>query len=169
MGYLYGKQKYDLFCETQEGSIWKLKKVVMVRGISHADYKEFRHILAFDMTYKCNTYNKPFVDLVGVNHHQNTVPFGCALVVNEKEGTYVWVLQQLIEVGDGYIPLIVITDRDKAMENAIFEVLRGTKHRLRIWHPIRNVQSNAQHSFHDGFFRCAEKCRTPSDFERDWK
>ncbi|KAL4278814.1 hypothetical protein GQ457_03G033600 [Hibiscus cannabinus] len=80
---------------------------------------EFGQVLVFDTTYKCNAYNKPFVVLVGVNHHRNTVVFGCALIVNEKEDTYVWVLEQLIAAGDGYKPLTVITDRDKAMANAI--------------------------------------------------
>ncbi|KAL4377675.1 hypothetical protein GQ457_02G036430 [Hibiscus cannabinus] len=80
---------------------------------------EFGQVLVFDTTYKCNAYNKPFVVLVGVNHYRNTVVFGCALIVNEKEDTYVWVLEQLIAAGDGYKTLTVITDRDKAMANAI--------------------------------------------------
>ncbi|KAL4319929.1 hypothetical protein GQ457_18G013090 [Hibiscus cannabinus] len=86
---------------------------------------EFGQVLVFDTTYKCNEYNKPFVVLVGVNHHRNTVPFGCALIVNEKEDTYVWVLEQLIAAGDGYKPLTVITDRDKAMANSISKAWKG--------------------------------------------
>ncbi|XP_039002783.1 protein FAR1-RELATED SEQUENCE 5-like [Hibiscus syriacus] len=95
--------------------------------------------------------------------------FGCALVVNKKDDTYVWVLQQLIEAGDGHRPLTVITDRDKAMTNAIAEVLRGVKHILCLWHIMRKVQSCTDHSFLDGFLRCTDKCRTKSGFERVWK
>ncbi|KAL4383302.1 hypothetical protein GQ457_15G015820 [Hibiscus cannabinus] len=146
-----------------------LEKLFWCDGISRTDYKEFNHVLAFDTTYKCNAYNKPFVVLVGVNHHRNTVLFGCALVVHEKEDTYIWVLQQLIAAGDGYKPLTVITDRDKAMANAISQVLPEAKHRLCLWHIMRNVKSNGNKSFHDGFMRCANKCRTPMDFEQAWK
>ncbi|KAL4324634.1 hypothetical protein GQ457_11G029750 [Hibiscus cannabinus] len=146
-----------------------LEKLFWCDGISRTDYKEFGHVLAFDTTYKCNAYNKPFVILVGVNHHRNTVPFGCALVVNENVDTYVWVLEQLIAAGDGYKPVIVITDRDKAMANSISKVLPEARHRLCLWHIMRNIKHNGNHnSFYDGFMRCADKCRTPNDFEQAW-
>ncbi|KAE8721048.1 Tobamovirus multiplication protein 1 [Hibiscus syriacus] len=105
--------------------------VEMVDGISRTYYKEFGHVLAFDTTYMDNVYNKPFVVLVGVNNHRNTVPFGCTLVVNEKEDIYVWVLQQLIEAGNGHRPLTVITDKDKAMANAIIENYHKQQQTLR--------------------------------------
>lgn len=132
------------------------------------DYKTFGHVLAFDTTYKCNAYNKPFVVLVGVNHHRNTIPFGCALVVNEREDTFVWVLERLIESGDGFKPLTVITDGDRAMANAIAKVLPQATHRLCLWHIMRNVKGNIKGNFRDGFMKCV-KCRTPKDFENAWK
>ncbi|KAL4382989.1 hypothetical protein GQ457_15G015160 [Hibiscus cannabinus] len=104
------------------------------------DYKTFGQVLAFDTTYKCNAYNKTFVALVGVNHHRNKMPFICALVVNEKEDTYVWVLQKLITTGDGYKLLTVITNGDKVMANVIAQVIPEAKHRLCLWHLMRNVK-----------------------------
>ncbi|KAL4303519.1 hypothetical protein GQ457_10G011920 [Hibiscus cannabinus] len=70
---------------------------------------------------------------------------------------------------DGYKPLTIITDRDKAMANAISQVLPEAKHRLCLWHIMRNLKSNGNKSFHDGFMRCADKCRKPMDFEQAWK
>ncbi|KAL4341367.1 hypothetical protein GQ457_08G024570 [Hibiscus cannabinus] len=144
MAYLYGKKESDpfFFVRHTRDEYGNLEKLFWCDGISRTDYKEFGHVLAFDTTYKCNAYNKPFVVLVGVNHHRNTVLFGCALVVHEKEDTYIWVLQQLIAAGDGYKPLTVITDRDKAMANAISQVLPEAKHRLCLWHIMRNLKSN---------------------------
>ena len=40
------------------------------------------------------------VMLVGVNHNRKTVPFGCALVVDEKQSSFIWVLKQLAEAGE---------------------------------------------------------------------
>ncbi|KAL4363690.1 hypothetical protein GQ457_04G017920 [Hibiscus cannabinus] len=171
MAYLYGKQESDpyFFVRHTRDELGNLEKLFWCDGISRTDYKEFGHVLAFDTTYKCNAYNKPFVILVGVNHHRNTVPFGCALVVNENVDTYVWVLEQLIAAGDGYKPVTVITDRDKAMANAISKVLPEARHRLCLWHIMRNIKHNGKHnSFYDGFMRCADKCRTPNDFEQAW-
>ncbi|KAL4302916.1 hypothetical protein GQ457_10G007550 [Hibiscus cannabinus] len=171
MAYLYGKQESDpyFFVNHTRDECGNLEKLFWCDSISRNDYKKFGQVLAFDTTtYKCNAYNKPFVILVGVNHYQNTVPFGCALVVNERVDTYVWVLEQLIAAGDGYKPLTVITDRDKAMANAISKVLPEAKHRLCLWHIMRNIKQNGNNNnnFHNGFMRCADRCRTPKDFEQ---
>ncbi|KAL4318602.1 hypothetical protein GQ457_18G013120 [Hibiscus cannabinus] len=171
MAYLYGKQEIDpfFFVRYTRDEKENLEKIFWCDGISRIDYKEFGQVLVFDTTYKCNEYNKPFVVLVGVNHHRNTVPFGCALIVNEKEDTYVWVLEQLIAAGDGYKPLTVITDRDKAMTNSISKVLPEAKHRLCLWHLLRNVKLYGNRKFHEGFMKCVDKCRTQTDFEKAWK
>ena len=85
---------------------------------SRIDYKTFGHVLTFDSTYKCNTYNKPLV-LIGINHNREMVTFSCALVVHEKESSFILVLKQLVEVGDGQKSETIVTDGDKAMANAI--------------------------------------------------
>ena len=57
------------------------------------DYKLFGDVLAFDATYKKNKYLCPLVVFSGVNHHNQTVVFAAALVSDEKEETYVWLLE----------------------------------------------------------------------------
>lgn len=89
-------------------------------------------------------------------------------MVNENEATFVWELQQLIEAGDGFRPLTIITDGDKAMANAIGKVLPEARHRLCLWHIMRNVKVHLKGKFLDGFIKCV-KCRTPNDFESAWK
>ena len=62
------------------------------------DYACFGNVLAFDTTYKTNAYKKPLVVLVGVNHHHQTVVFGCALLMDESIATYEWVLETFLIV-----------------------------------------------------------------------
>jgi len=52
------------------------------------------------------------------------------LVVHEKEESSIWVLEQLVEAGDGQKPEIILTDGDKAMANAIKAVFPLACHRL---------------------------------------
>ena len=111
-------------------------------GSSRLDYQCFGEVLAFDTTYKKNKYNRPLVLFSGVNHHRNTVVFGCALVADETEDTYKWVLTALLEIMKGKQPLSVITDSDKAMRNAIKCVLPTARHRLCAWHLERNATTN---------------------------
>ncbi|XP_038994432.1 protein FAR1-RELATED SEQUENCE 5-like [Hibiscus syriacus] len=95
MAYLYGKQESNpfFFVRHTRDEFRNLEKLLWADGVSRADYKEFRHVLAFDTTYKSNAYNKSFVVLVGVNHHRNTMSFGCIFLVDNKDDMYVWVLQ----------------------------------------------------------------------------
>ncbi|XP_057452594.1 protein FAR1-RELATED SEQUENCE 7-like [Lotus japonicus] len=77
-----------------------------------------------------------------VNHHQQTIVFASAIVGNEKEETYVWLLQRLMEVIKDKTPTSVITDGDIPMKNAIKVVLPQSHHRLCAWHLCWNATSN---------------------------
>ena len=57
--------------------------------------------------------------LVGVSHHMQTTIFGCALLVNETVKMYTWVLKTLIGAMNNKMPMLVVTDGDKAMRAAI--------------------------------------------------
>ena len=102
MAYLRGKKEVDdtYSLRYTEDVVVRLENLFWCDKKSRIDYKTFGHVLAFDSTYKCNAYNKPLVVLVGINHNRKTVTFGCALVVHEKESSFIWVLKQLVEARD---------------------------------------------------------------------
>ncbi|RZB52506.1 Protein FAR1-RELATED SEQUENCE 5 [Glycine soja] len=64
-----------------------------------------------------------------VNRHNNTIVFATALVTNETEETYVWLLEQFLKEMKGKHPSSVITDGDLAMR-AIRIVFPRTHHRF---------------------------------------
>ncbi|KAG7992258.1 hypothetical protein I3843_02G119000 [Carya illinoinensis] len=89
---------------------------------SRAAYQYFGDVVTFDATYLTNLYKMPFVPFSGVNHHHQTIMFGCALLVNETAESYVWLLRTWQEAMLGRAPSTIITDDDKAMAKAIVEV-----------------------------------------------
>ena len=93
-------------------------------------YEVFGDVLIFDATYKKNKYLCPFVVFSGVNHHNQTIVFGAAIVTDEMEETYVWLLEQFLEAMKGKTPCSIITDGDFALRNAITRVMPGVFHRL---------------------------------------
>uniref|UniRef100_A0A803MYH6 SWIM-type domain-containing protein n=1 Tax=Chenopodium quinoa TaxID=63459 RepID=A0A803MYH6_CHEQI len=137
--------------------------------ICQGNYKTFGSVIAFDMTYKVNAYNKPFVVIVGVNHHRKTVPLGVALVTNEKTVTYIWVLRQLLEAGGNVAPYTVVTDGDKSMKLSIEEVFPYAHDRLCLWHLMRNIKGHTNRRFCSGIMKCVDGARTPSEFEQAWE
>ncbi|GAU39404.1 hypothetical protein TSUD_323520 [Trifolium subterraneum] len=120
----------------------RLKHLFWSDGRSQMDYNIFGDVLAFDATYKKNRYLCPLVVFSVVNHHNQTTVFATAIVANETEETYVWLLECLLEVMNGKMPKSVITDGDLAMKNAIRRGIPNAHHRLCAWHLIRNATSN---------------------------
>ncbi|KAG5022991.1 hypothetical protein JHK85_019333 [Glycine max] len=68
--------------------------------------------------------------------------FAAAIVTDETEETYVWLLEQFLETMKGKTPCSIITDGDLAMRNAITRVMAGVFHRLCAWHLLRNALSH---------------------------
>lgn len=71
----------------------KMKDVLWVDARSRAAYEEFSDVVCFETTYLTSQYVLPFVNTVGVNHHGQSILFGCALVSNEDCDTFEWVFR----------------------------------------------------------------------------
>nr|XP_040251963.1 protein FAR1-RELATED SEQUENCE 5-like [Aegilops tauschii subsp. strangulata] len=87
---------------------------------SRHDYEDFGDVLVFDSTYKMNRYGMPFIPFVGLNNHRKTTVFACAIVSDETEETYVWLLQTFLRSMRQKMPKRVITNADAAMIKAIW-------------------------------------------------
>lgn len=120
----------------------RLEHLFWCDGVSRRDYLVFGDVLAFDATYRKNKYMCPLVVFSGVNHHNQSIVFASAIVGNETEKTYVWLLECFMEAMDAKSPSSVITDGDLAMRNAIKKVFPNSHHRLCAWHLIRNATNN---------------------------
>ncbi|XP_025670587.1 protein FAR1-RELATED SEQUENCE 5-like [Arachis hypogaea] len=138
-------------------------------GTSQIDYQVFGDVVTFDATYKKNVYLSPLVVFSGVNHHNQTVVFAAALVADEKEETYVWLLQQLQTLMKGKAPVSIITDGDRQMKSVIKQVFSEAHHRLCAWHLLRNATSNIGKPKFTRMFRdCMLGDYEVRTFERKW-
>ncbi|KAK9931103.1 hypothetical protein M0R45_018398 [Rubus argutus] len=132
----------QFYCFFSVDEFGRLANLFWRDGQALVDYNAFGEILIFDSTYKSNIYGKPLAVLVGCNNHRATVLFGCALLVDETEETYMWLLTSFLTSMYGKKPCSVVTDGDEAMRNAIFHLLPESRHRNCTWHIGKNVVSN---------------------------
>lgn len=147
----------------------RLQHLFWCDGVSRRDYTVFGDVLAFDATYKKNKYMCPVVVFSGVNHHNQSIVFATAIVGNETEETYTWLLQQFLEAMGGRIPVSVITDGDIAMRNAIKNVFPSAHHRLCAWHLLRNATSNVKNpKFVSRLRQCMLGDYDLGEFKRKW-
>ncbi|RYR48148.1 hypothetical protein Ahy_A07g034138 [Arachis hypogaea] len=117
----------------------RLHNIFWCDGTSRHDYSVFGDLLGFDATYGRNRYKCPLVIFLGLDHHMRTVVFGCAILSNEVEESYVWFLRVFLEAMKGQEPKSVLTDGDLAMKNAINAVFPNAHHRLCSWRLLRNA------------------------------
>ena len=80
-----------------------------------------------------------FVPFTGVDHHKKCTIFGAGLLHNETIASYTWLLQKFIEAHKGKQPIMVVTDQDCAMKQAVHNVFDKSVHRLCMWHIINKV------------------------------
>ena len=55
---------------------------------SRMAYHYFGDVVTFDTTYRTNKYEMPFAPFTGVNHHMHSIQFGCVLLQDEIELTF---------------------------------------------------------------------------------
>ncbi|XP_024042873.1 protein FAR1-RELATED SEQUENCE 5-like [Citrus clementina] len=138
LSYLDGRKSSDpsFFYDFTITSSNRLGDLFWCDGGSCADYALFGDVIAFDATYKTNAYRKPLVVILGINHHRRTIVFGFALLSDETEHTYTWLLETLMTAMNNKHPRTVVTDGDKAMRNAISKTFPEASHRLCCWHLV---------------------------------
>ncbi|XP_021971307.1 protein FAR1-RELATED SEQUENCE 5-like [Helianthus annuus] len=110
---------------------------------THIDDTELQLIFWYDMI---------FVPFTGVDHHKKCTIFGAGLLHNEITDSYTWLLQKFLDAHNGKQPLLVLTDQDCAMKQAVANVFDKSIHRLCMWHIIQKLpakikgsdQSNAE-------------------------
>ncbi|XP_022897719.1 protein FAR1-RELATED SEQUENCE 5-like [Olea europaea var. sylvestris] len=117
----------------------RLRNVFWADNRCRQAYKEFRDIVTFDTTYLTNKYDMPFAPFVDVNHHGQSTLFGCGLLSNENTDTFVWLFMTWLKCMHSQAPHGIITDQDRATQNAIQIVFPDTKHRWCLWHILKKL------------------------------
>ncbi|KAE8696126.1 Protein FAR1-RELATED SEQUENCE 6 [Hibiscus syriacus] len=107
-----------------------LRNVFWVDSRCRASCGYFGDIIYIDNTCLSNRYETPLVALLGVNHHGQTVLLGCGLLAGETSESYSWLFKAWLTCVSGQCPQTIITDRCKALQNAIGEVFPKSNHRL---------------------------------------
>ncbi|KAG0470202.1 hypothetical protein HPP92_016902 [Vanilla planifolia] len=138
-------------------------------------YYCFGDAVTLDTSFKENRNMMPFVMFTGVNHHLQTVAFGCALMTDDTEESFVWLFENWLEAMCGRPPVSLITDHHEAMAAAISRVLPDARHQLSRHHVLKKCKERLSRlycthaSFEMEFLKCIEESETVEEFELHWK
>ena len=108
---------------------------------------------------------------VGVNHHPQSVLFGCALLIDEMAETYSWALKAFKQSMGPELPQpqSVLTDGDEAMYNAVTLEFPHSRHRLCAWHIMKNMNQHIKDpDRRRDFKKCMYWSMSEAMFEHTW-
>lgn len=112
--------------------------------------KSYPHVFLMDCTYKTNKYKMPLLDIIGVSSF-NTSFYSCFVFMQkEEEKDYVWALEMFNKIlGVHNQPLVIISDRELALMNAIRIVFPSACNLLCVWHIEKNILANCKPHFRE--------------------
>ncbi|KAJ8756325.1 hypothetical protein K2173_025137 [Erythroxylum novogranatense] len=164
-GFYYAIQLDDENCMTN---------VFWADARSRAAYNHFGDAVIFDTMYRPNQYQVPFAPFTGVNHHGHTILFGCALLLDESESSFIWLFRTWLSAMNERAPVSFTTDQDRAIQMAVSQVFPETHHCICKWHILREGQERLAHiylahpCFYGELYSCINFCETIEDFESTW-
>lgn len=152
----------------------RMTNVFWADARSRAAYNYFGDAVIFDTMYRPNQYQIPFAPFTGINHHGQTVLFGCALLLDESESSFTWLFRTWLSAMNDRPPVSITTDQDRAIQAAVSQVFPETRHCICKWHILREGQERLAHiylaypSFYGELYSCIIFSETIEDFESSW-
>ncbi|XP_044462079.1 protein FAR1-RELATED SEQUENCE 3-like [Mangifera indica] len=152
----------------------RMTNVFWADARSRMAYSHFGDAVLFDTMYRPNQYQVPFAPFTGVNHHGHVVLFGCALLLDESESSFIWLFRTWLSAMNDRPPISITTDQDRAIQVAVAQVLPTTRHCICKWHILREGQERLAHiylahpSLYGDLYSCINFSETIEDFESSW-
>lgn len=139
------------------------------------DYDHFGDVVCLDTTHRTNKDSLPFVQFIGVNHHNQVVVFAAAFLFDDTAESLKWLLHTFLEAMSGKKPKIILTDQDAAVVEAINSVLPEIDHCICLWQMYQNALRHLSHivkdtqSFTSDFRSCIYDQKDEEGFIQSWE
>ncbi|KAL4611190.1 hypothetical protein ACB092_08G105700 [Castanea dentata] len=152
----------------------RMANVFWADARSRTAYSHFGDAVTLDTMYRVNQYRVPFAPFTGVNHHGQTILFGCALLLDDSEASFIWLFKTFLTAMNDHPPVSIITDQDRAIQTAVSQVFPEARHCISKWHVLREGQEKLAHvchahpNFQVELYNCINLTETIEEFESSW-
>ncbi|XP_024963981.1 protein FAR1-RELATED SEQUENCE 3 isoform X2 [Cynara cardunculus var. scolymus] len=152
----------------------RMSNVFWADARSRTAYSHFGDAITLDTMYRVKQYKVPFAPFTGINHHGQTILFGCALLLDDSECTFTWLFKTFLAAMGDQAPVSIITDPEKSIQAAVAQVFPGTRHCISKWHVLREGPDRLAHvchmhpNFQAELYNCINLTETIEEFETAW-
>lgn len=113
------------------------------------DYDHFGDVICLDTTCRTNKDLRPFVQILGVNHHRQVLIFAAAFLYDDSIESFNWLFRTFINVMSGKKPKFILTEQEAVIIEAVNTVLPGTNHCTCVWHLYEKTLKHLSHAVKD--------------------
>jgi len=137
-------------------------------------YGRYQDIVIVDTTSKTNQFDMMLMLIIAVDNNFKNIIVAAAILENETEATFSWVLQELKNSCD-VTPTVLYSDADPALISAIRKNYPETQHFHCIFHIDLNLRKKLKGKLHDQFepfrakFLKIRNSLCHKKFEIEWK
>ncbi|KAI4308314.1 hypothetical protein L6164_031400 [Bauhinia variegata] len=152
----------------------RMSNVFWADARSRTAYSHFGDTVTLDTTFRVNQYIVPYAPFTGVNHHGQMILFGCALLLDDSEASFLWLLKTFLTAMNDRHPASITTDQDRALQSAVSKVFPQARHCISKWHVLREGQEKLAHvchahpNFQVELYNCINLTETIEEFESSW-
>ncbi|KAK7300337.1 hypothetical protein RJT34_11180 [Clitoria ternatea] len=152
----------------------RMTNVFWADARSRTAYSHFGDTVTLDTTYRVNQYRVPFAPFTGVNHHGQMILFGCALLLENSEASFMWLFKTFLTAMNDRHPVSITTDQDRTIQAAVSQLFPKARHCLSKWHVLREGHEKMAHvcNMHPNFqielYNCINLTETIEEFELSW-
>ncbi|KNA14393.1 hypothetical protein SOVF_107850 isoform A [Spinacia oleracea] len=147
--------------------------VFWIDAASRSNYTYFGDTIVFDTSYCSSDYKVPFATFTGLNHHGQPILFGCAVMLDQSEASYIWLFQTWLHAISGKSPISITIEPARFVQTAVSQVLPNTRLRYCKWSVFKEVQTRLAHLYESQpnidaeFGKCVES-ESIEEFESRW-
>lgn len=141
---------------------------------SRTAYSHFGDAITLETSHRINQCKVPFALFMGLNNHGQTILFGCALLLDDSEPSFVWLLKTFLTAMSNKQPTSITTDQVGVIQTAVSKVVPGVRHRIGKWHVLRECQERlalfcfAHPDLQAELLNCINLSETMEEFELSW-
>ena len=108
----------------------------------------YHHVALIDTTYRTNKFNLPLLHCVSLTASNQNFSCGFCLLPDETDDSYLWAILQFRSIWNPHqTPKVIVTDKERALQNALEKVFPDAHHNLCAWHISKNITTYCRKYF----------------------
>ncbi|KAL9323241.1 hypothetical protein ACSQ67_011294 [Phaseolus vulgaris] len=106
---------------------------------SRVAYSYFSDVVAIDTACLNGAYQVPLVMFLGINHHKQSILFGCGLLASDTVESYTWLFRAWLTCILGRPPQVIITHQCGILQTVVADVFPRSTHCLCLFNIMQKV------------------------------